>query len=246
MINYNYLGKYIVDVTLRREGSSRFAPGHRYGTFWAVGAAWNISQEEFMSQVKFINLLKLRASYGLSGNANVLNSDGTADYYPYQPLLGFGLDYADQGGSYPAQYPNPNLTWEKNKTLDLGIDFVVWDNRINGTIAYYNKNTYDLLQAVPLSRTTGHSDIKQNVGAVVNKGIEAMINVDVVRAAKMHWSVNFNIATVKNEVTKLAQNAAGTDINIQNSFKKVEVGHPIYAWYMRKYAGVDTGLCQFR
>ena len=239
MINYNYLGKYIVDVTLRREGSSRFAPGHRYGTFWAVGAAWNISQEEFMSQVKFVNLLKLRASYGLSGNANIL-SGGSPDYYPYQPLLGFGLDYADQGGSYPAQYPNPALTWEKNKTLDLGIDFVVWDNRINGTLAYYNKNTYDLLQNVPMSRTTGHSFLNQNVGAVTNKGIEAMINVDIVRAAKMHWSVNFNFATVKNNVTKLAKNAEGTDINIQTSTRKVEVGHPIYAWYMRKYAGVDV------
>ncbi len=232
MVNYNYLGKYIADFTFRREGSSLFAPGHRYGNFWAVGAAWNISQEDFMQNIEFVNLLKLRGSYGLSGNSGIgLNQ--------YQALLSYNANYADQGAIYPSTYGNNNLTWEKNKNYDLGIDYVIWDNRINGTFAYFHKETYDLLQNVPLSRTTGFSSQTQNVGTVVNSGVEALVNVDIIRKNFMHWSVSFNIATVNNKVTKLAKDGLGNTINIETGTRIVEIGQPIYAWNMRKYAGVD-------
>ncbi len=240
MINYNYLGKYIADFTFRREGSSRFAPDNRFGNFWAVGAAWNINRESFLSDIAFINILKLRTSYGLSGNSAIgINA--------YQALLSYDADYADQGAIYPSQFGNSNLTWEKNKNLDLGLDFVVWSNRVNGSLAYYHKETYDLLQNVPLSMTTGHSSQAQNVGSVVNKGIEALLSVDVIRSSKLNWTLSVNYATVNNEVTKLAKDANGEDINIETGTRKVEVGHPIYAWNMRKYAGVDpqTGQPQW-
>jgi TonB-linked SusC/RagA family outer membrane protein len=232
MINYNYLGKYILDLTYRYEGSSRFAAARRFGNFYAVGAAWNISQESFLKNIKFINMLKLRGSYGLSGNSAInLNQ--------YQDIFSYDAAYAGNGAIYPSQFGNSNLTWEKNKTLDVGFDFTVWNNRINGTFAYYHKKTFDLLQNVPLSMTTGFTSQNENSGAVVNKGIEATLSVDLIRSKNLNWSVTANFATVNNEVTALAKDASGKDIDIETGSRKVQVGHPIYAWYMQKYAGVD-------
>ncbi len=232
MLNYSYLGKYIADFTFRREGSSRFAPDHRYGNFWAVGAAWNINKEAFLSDINFINQLKLRASYGLSGNSSIgINA--------YQALLSYDGDYANEGGIYPSQFGNTDLTWEKNKNLDIGLDFTIWKNRVSGSFTYYHKETYDLLQNVPLSMTTGHTSQTQNVGSVVNKGIETMLSVDIFHTKNLQWTVAANFATVNNEVIKLAQDAEGKNITIETGTRRVDVGHPIYAWYMRKYAGVD-------
>jgi TonB-linked SusC/RagA family outer membrane protein len=240
MANYNYLGKYIADFTFRREGSSRFAPDLRFGTFWSAGAAWNISQENFLAGVSFISNLRLRASYGLSGSSAIgINQ--------YQALLSYDADYADQGAVYPSSYGNTNLTWEKNKNYDVGMDFAVLDNRISGSFAYFSKETYDLLQDVPLTRTSGHSDITQNVGTVVNKGLEFLLDFNIVRSRDLNFNLSVNLATVNNEVTELAKDGNGDDINIQTGTKKVEVGYPIYAWFMRKWAGVDpdNGLPQW-
>jgi TonB-linked SusC/RagA family outer membrane protein len=240
MANYNYLGRYIADFTFRREGSSRFAPDLRFGTFWSAGAAWNISQENFLAGVSFISNLRLRASYGLSGSSAIgINQ--------YQALLSYDADYADQGAVYPSSYGNTNLTWEKNKNYDVGMDFAVLDNRISGSFAYFSKETYDLLQDVPLTRTSGHSDITQNVGTVVNKGLEFLLDFNIVRSRDLNFNLSVNLATVNNEVTELAKDANGDDINIQTGTKKVEVGYPIYAWFMRKWAGVDpdNGLPQW-
>ena len=232
MLNYNYMGKYVADFTYRREGSSKFAEGLRFGSFWSVGAAWNITEEAFMSELNALNNLKLRASYGLSGNSNIgINK--------YQALLQYDANYNDAGAVYPAQFGNTYLTWEKNKTLDIGIDFGFFNDRINGSFGYYNKETYDLLQDVPLSRTSGHDLITQNVGTMVNKGIEALLGFDIVRSQAFNLSVSANIATVNNEVTELAQTATGEDITITSGSRKVEVGKPVYAWYMRKWAGVN-------
>ncbi|MBE0650820.1 MAG: SusC/RagA family TonB-linked outer membrane protein [Bacteroidales bacterium] len=239
MINYNYRGKYIADFTIRREGSSKFATDKRFGNFWAIGAAWNMSQESFLSNVKFINSLRIRGSYGLSGNSDILDVNGNPALHSWQNLLSYSATYAGSGGSLPSQFGNNNLTWEKNNTLDLGVDFTLWNNKINGTVAYYNKKTFDLLQNVPLSMTTGFTTQDQNVGTVINKGIEATLSVDIIRSEHLNWTISGNFATVNNEVTKLAKNADGTDINIETGSRKVAVGHPIYAWYMQKYAGVD-------
>jgi len=232
MINYNFVGKYIADVTFRREGSSKFAPDLRYGNFWAFGAAWNISQEAFLSGIDFIDNLRLRATYGLSGNSDV-------GINVYQSLLAYDADYAEQGAVYPSGYGNNALTWEKNKNYDVGFDFAIMNGRIDGAFSYFNKETYDLLQAVPLTRTSGHASITQNVGVVVNKGIEVLLNFDIVRRSDFNINISTNFATLNNEVIELAKDGLGEDINIQTGTRKVEVGHPIYEWYMRKWAGVD-------
>ncbi len=240
MINYNYSGKYIADLTYRYEGSSLFAPGKRFGNFWSVGAAWNVSEEDFMKNIQFIDYLRIRSSYGLSGNSAIgLNQ--------YQALLGYDKSYDSQGAVYPRQFGNSNLTWEKNKNLDIGIDYAIFDGRIKGSFAWYNKKTYDLLQQVPLSLTSGHASILMNVGSMVNKGLEAFIQGDVIRTTDFNINVSFNIATVNNEVTQLAHDVSGNDISIEDQLRKVAEGQPVYAWYMRKWAGVnpDNGNAQW-
>ena len=232
MVNYNFLGKYIADLTFRREGSSKFAPDYRYGNFWAVGAAWNMSQEAFLSGIDFIDNLRLRATYGLSGNSDV-------GINVYQSLLAYNADYAGQGAVYPSGYGNSVLTWENNKNYDIGFDFAIMNSRIDGSFSYFNKETFDLLQNVPLSRTSGFTSITQNIGAVVNKGVEVLLNFDIVRRSDFNINISTNFASLDNEVIELAKDGLGEDINIQTGTRKVEVGHPIYEWYMRKWAGVD-------
>jgi len=240
MVNYNYKEKYVADFTYRREGSSLFSPDLRFGNFWSAGVAWNIIEESFIKGQEFISNLRLRASYGLSGSNGVgLNS--------FQALLSYDADYANQGAVYPSQYGNNNLTWEKNHTLDAGTDFGFFNEMITGSFAYFYKKTYDLLQSVPITRTSGHSSIVQNIGTVVNKGIELELSVDVIRKANLKWSVSANFASINNEVITLAKDGAGKDIDITTGQRKVAVGQPIYAWYTRKYAGAntDTGLPQW-
>ncbi|MGB8489433.1 MAG: TonB-dependent receptor [Bacteroidales bacterium] len=232
MVNYNYKAKYIADFTIRREGSSLFAPALRFGNFWSAGVAWNMSEESFIKQFEFISNLRLRGSYGLIGSTGVGAN-------AYQALLAYDADYANMGAVYPAQYGNGNLTWEKNHTIDIGTDFGFLRDRITGSIAYFNKKTFDLLQSVPITRTSGHSTIVQNVGTVVNSGIEALLDVAVIRKAGLHWNISVNIATVKNEVLALAEDATGKEIDITSGQRKVAVGKSIYSWYTRKYAGVD-------
>lgn len=234
MANYNYMGKYIADFTFRREGSSRFPADRRFGNFWALGAAWNIAQENFMSGVSFVDNLRFRASYGVSGNSGVsLNS--------YQALLSFSGDYAGMGASSPSGYGNPALTWEKNRNYDIGIDFTLFNQRIDGSIAYFNKETFDLLQGVPLTLTSGHSSVTSNVGTMVNQGVEAIMDIDIIRTSKFNFGLNFNVATLKNEVTELAKDGEGNYINATtSSTRTIEVGHTYMEWYVQEWAGVDT------
>jgi TonB-linked SusC/RagA family outer membrane protein len=233
MVNYIFSRKYIADFTYRYEGSSLFAPDNRFGNFWSAGVAWNISEESFLQEINFIDNLRLRASYGLSGSSAIgINQ--------YQALLGYDKSYASEGAVYPRQIGNPDLTWEKNKNMDIGVDYAFFEGRLKGSFDWYNKKTYDLLQLVPVSRTIGHESMMMNVGSMLNKGFEAVVQGDIVRSGDFNISIGLNIATVNNEVAALAKDAAGNDINIEDRLRKVAVGHPVYGWYMRKWAGVNS------
>ncbi|MCF8715897.1 TonB-dependent receptor [Joostella atrarenae] len=234
LLSYNYDGRYVVDATYRREGSSRFAEGERYGDFGSVGAAWNIHREAFMSGSLF-NELKVRGSYGITGNNSI-------DENQYQALLAYSADYAGSGAGFPSQFGNPALTWEKGATYDVGLDFGIANNRVSGSFAYYNRRTYDLLQDVPLSFTTGFASQQQNVGEMVNKGFEVQLSADIIRTDNFRWNISGNVGTVDNEVTELAQDANGVDINPSagSSYTTTEVGLPLRSWYMRTWAGVNT------
>ena len=232
LLNYNYNGKYVLDFTYRKEGSSRFAPGKRFGDFWSVGTAWNINKEEFMADGIFSEL-KLRGSVGSSGNNAI-------DLNQYQTLLAYNTNYAGDPTIYPSTYGNLDLQWEKNRTIDLGVDFAILNNRISGSLGVYNKKTSDLLQDVPLSRTSGFTTVSSNVGEIVNKGIEADLTFNVIQSNNFNWNVSTNYAFNDNEVTKLAKDPAGNDINIATGTKITKVGEAVGTWNMRKWAGVDS------
>ena len=234
LFNYNYDGKYIVDGTIRREGSSFFPAGKRFGTFGSVGLAWNVYKEDFMRGSIF-NELRLRGSYGVTGNNGVGSNT-------YQALLSYGADYSNNGGATPSQFGNADLSWENGNVFDAGVVFGVFDNRLSGSFTYFNRETTDLLQQVPLSLTTGFGAQNRNIGAMTNKGIEAMLSVDIIRNQDFNWSVSGNIATVRNEVTELAVGADGNDLDplAGSVYKSTVVGEPVASWYMRTWAGVDT------
>ncbi|MGO4912656.1 SusC/RagA family TonB-linked outer membrane protein [Leeuwenhoekiella sp. W20_SRS_FM14] len=234
LLNYNYDGRYVVDATIRREGSSFFPSEKRFGTFGSVGVAWNIYKEDFM-QGSIFNELRLRGSYGVTGNNQVGANT-------YQALLGYGADYSNNGGATPTQFGNGDLSWESGNVLDAGVVFGILDSRISGSFAYFSRETTDLLQGVPLSRTTGFSNQNRNVGSMTNKGIEATLAIDVIRNQNFTWSVNANYATVENEVTKLAVGADGNDLdpNAGSVYTSTEVGRTVSSWFMRTWAGVDT------
>ena len=233
LLNYNYAGKYVLDGTIRREGSSRFAPENRFGNFGSVGAAWNIHRENFMSGSVF-NTLRLRTSYGITGNNAVgLNA--------YQALLSYGADYSNNGGATPSQFGNPDLTWEKAENFDVGVSFGLFDSRLSGSFTYFDRRTYDLLQAVPLSPTTGFLNQDRNLGEMTNKGIELELSYDVIRTEDFTWNLGGNYATVANEVIELAIGADGAPIDplAGSGYKSTVVGLPANAWHMRTWAGVD-------
>lgn len=234
--SYTYANRYVINGTYRKEGNSRFSPANRWGDFYSVGAAWNLHREGFFADSDAINMLKFRASYGVTGNANI-------ELNQYQTLFGYSSNYAGTAASFPSSYGNQDLTWETNHTVDLGIDFAFFQNRLDGSLAYYARESRDLLLDVPLSRTTGFPDQTRNIGRMSNKGFEAELQFQAVRSDDFNFSIGGNVATNENEVLELAKDANGDDINISTTTQRVEVGHPAYGWHMPTWAGVnpDTG-----
>jgi len=233
LLNYSFQDKYIADFSFRRDGSSRFAPGYRMGNFWSGAVAWNITNESFLADNPIINTLRLRASIGETGSNSVgINA--------YQSLFGYGGSYNDNGAVSPSSYGNGILTWEKQSQMDVGLEYSILGDRVSGTIGYFNRKTSDLLQSVPLSRTTGHSSQTKNVGEVENKGLELELSADVISTDNLTWTIYSNYATLDNKVTKLAKDASGNDINLDGAYNRIRVGEELNGWYLRMWAGVNS------
>lgn len=229
-LDYDYDSKYIASASVRRDGSSRFGPDNKYGYFYSGSAAWNIAKESFM-EGSFINDLKLRASYGTSGNQNIGD-------FNYLNLLEF-TTYNGNTAAVPIGVGNPNIKWESQAILDIGVEFAIFNNRINGVVDYYKKNSKDLLLDQPLSQTIGDEDnsIVANIGEIENSGIEVSLNTDVVRAENFIWRVGGNVAFIDNKVVSLVN---GDDI-ISGDFgyNILREGEEINSYYTVKYAGVN-------
>ena len=221
LANYSYKDKYVVDLSFRNDGSSRFASGYRFGNFFSVGLAWNISNENFLADNDIVNNLKLRASYGETGNNGIGNNQ-------YQSLFGYGNSYNNQGAVYPSTFGNLIISWETAGLLDVGVDFSLLDNRLSGSFTYYEKETDDLLQSVPLSRTTGHTSQTMNVGAIMNKGIEIELDAQVLRTEDFSFEIYGNFSENRDEVTRLAKTADGEDINLDSFYYTTRVGSRNY------------------
>lgn len=199
-INYGFDSRYLLTLTARRDGSSRFGPNNKYGFFPSGAIAWRISNEKFMQSLKFLSDLKLRASYGVAGNQEI------GDYRYYSTIQ--NASYAFGGltnsiGGVPSGIGNEDLQWEKNQQIDLGIDASFFDNRIQLTADYYIKTTTDLLFSVNVPQTTGYSNALRNIGKVENRGWEFSLNTDNIQEKNFTWSSAFNIAFNRNKVLTL-------------------------------------------
>ncbi|MEK6450164.1 MULTISPECIES: SusC/RagA family TonB-linked outer membrane protein [Myroides] len=229
MLNYDYQNRYLLDVTFRREGSSRFSEDDRWGNFYAVGGAWNISSETFMQNAFAVSLLRLRASYGTTGNSSI-----SPNLFMQQIAAG---TYNNESALLASRYGGP-LGWEKQEKFDAGVEFGFFNNRLSGSLTYYKSKSKDLLYAVPLSLTSGYDSQWTNIGDLSNSGFEAELNVDIFRGDDFNWSVGANVGTVKNKVTRMPI-VKGERLEVLSSFTGTVEGKPYGTWYLPEYAGVD-------
>jgi len=222
---FSILDKYLIKGSLRYDGSSRFGASNRYGIFPAASVGWIISEEDFIKDSETISLLKLRGSYGVTGNAGIGN-------FASLGLFG-GTAYNQKSGLSPVQLGNPDLKWEKTNQIDIGLDFGIKNNRISGEIDYYSKKTNDLLLNEPIPGTSGYTSITRNVGSLINKGFEFVLNTNNVMSKNLTWKTSLNLSTLENEVTDLPSGDIVAGRNI------VREGETISSFYLVEYAGVD-------
>ncbi|MDD7066516.1 MAG: TonB-dependent receptor [Sodaliphilus pleomorphus] len=228
-LNYNYDNRYYISASLRQDASSRFYKDNHTGTFWSVGANWRVSSESFLKDVRWINNLSVKASYGMQGNDNV----GT--YYAWQSL--YDLEFANAGnkGAIIASLENKDLTWEKNGNLNLGVEGMFLDRRVRLNADWYYKKTTHMLLQFPMALSTGFSGYYANVGNMRNQGIEIQLGLTPVRTQDLEWNVTLMGNTVSNKVLKLTTQSP----ELISGVYSTKVGNPINTFYMAKTAGVD-------
>lgn len=255
-VNYTYLDKYLLSGSFRRDGTSRFYPGrngngsNQWGNFYSVGAGWRISQEDFLKDVSWINELKLRASYGEQGNEGVVQTRSSNEtdqenptntnidnFYGWQSLYGYGWNNVNMPGAIVSSLPNEGLSWEKNKAVNVGLDFTLFNRRIDGTIEWYNRESTNLLFQVPLPMSTGITSIWRNVGAMYNRGFDLQIGYNAIRRTDFDWRIDLNLSHYKNRITKLPEESRAD--GIISGTKKLMEGEDLYQFWLRDYAGVD-------
>lgn len=225
-LDYDLDGKYFVTASYRHDGSSKFATDVRWGDFWSLGGAWRMDQEDFIKQIDFIDMLKLRGSYGQVGN------DAGIDYYAYQALYGLGWNNQAESGFLQSKLAADQLVWESNNSFDIGLEFGAF-NKLFGTLEFYRRISDNLLFAVPLPLSSGLESADENIGTMYNQGIELTLSYDVIKTQNFNWNVNANFSTLKNEFTYLPQD------EIINGSKKLMVGHSIYDYWLTEWYGVD-------
>ncbi|MEO5998649.1 MAG: TonB-dependent receptor [Chitinophagaceae bacterium] len=228
-INYNYDNRYYLTTSIRSDGSSRFGSENKYAFFPSVALAWRVKEEKFFKNVNFLSELKIRASFGESGNNNIGNyeSYATINYEKY--VLGNGAI----GGFAQGKLENPILTWEKQKQINVGIDAAVFNNRIRLTVDHFKSNNTNLLLSVNIPSTTGFSNALQNIGEVSNNGWEFVLST-VNLNSKFQWSTDFNLSTYRNKVIKLGP--SGDPIYTANNITMI--GQPIGMFYGLKLDGI--------
>ncbi len=229
--SYNYKEKYFADASYRADGSSIFAPGHRWGHFWSVGAMWDMKKESWLEKVKWLDILKIRASYGLTGNSSGPGS------YDYIGTIDKGSLYNTQASLGIAKPSNNTLTWEKVGALNVGFTLGIFDRAILN-VDIYKKKTTDMLMAIPYSYTTGFDSGMGNIGAMTNTGIDVDLNVKIIQTKDWSWTFKGNFNYNKNEITELF--AGRDEYVIANTGIKMQVGKPYGEFYSVRYAGVDS------
>ncbi|WP_303207655.1 SusC/RagA family TonB-linked outer membrane protein [Bacteroides oleiciplenus] len=227
---YNYDNRYYADFSLRTDGSSRFGVEGRWATFWSVGLMWNLLGEKFMRNNKWLTNAQIAFSMGTSGNSEIPNYDHLA-------LVAGGGDYMDNAGIAPVSKGNEKLKWEKLWTTNIALHLGFFD-RINMDVEFYNKKTTNMLMAVPVSYAdAGYGSRWDNVGGMINRGVELNIGVDVVKTNNFIWNVNANASYNKNEITELYNGVQ--EYIMSTTGMKLAVGHSYGEFYLNRYAGVN-------
>ncbi len=228
-VGYNYDQRYFVEGTLRRDGSSRFGPDNRFGTFYAFAASWNFTEESFMQDVDWLSFGKLRASYGKTGN------DRIGDFTFLGTWTG-GANYLDAPASAPTRIANNELKWEETTTLDIGLALGFFGDRLNINAGYFDATTQDLLYANPIPESTGFSTVQANIGEVHNWGWEFDVNAVVVNTTGgFRWAINGNISFLQNEVVSLLD----PEPILQGFGSAIVEGEPLNTFYLYEFLGVD-------
>ena len=234
-LKYNYAEKYYLGFTARRDGSSRFGEGNRYGFFPSVSAGYRISEEAFMKDITFVTDLKIRASWGKTGN------DRFNDFEFLGTWQAAAFSYAGSPAVLPLNIANPFLKWEESTEFNVGFDVSVWNGRVSLAADFYSNKTNDLLLSERLPRTTGFNDLTNNVGSLSNKGFEfGLTTVNIDKALK--WTTNFNISQNRNKVETLSTDEpqlAGYQTNVVGATHIITVGQPLGSFYGLNYLGVD-------
>lgn len=226
-LNYDYDGRYFFSGSVRRDGTSRFYKDYRWGTFYSLGVGWRIDKERFMENVSFINLLKLRASYGVVGN------DDIGTYYAWQASYEPATNGLEPGYIRERILNSRSLQWEVSHSSDLAIDFSMFRNRLNGSIEYFNRQSSNLLFRVPQAPDAGLTYAYMNAGSMYNRGVEVNISGQPIVIKDFVWTVGFNTTYLKNKITSLPIDPYTESVN------RIEQGHSRYEFYLRQWAGVD-------
>lgn len=233
---FGYKGRYLLNLAMRRDGCSRFGKNHKWGNFPSVSAAWRISQEPWMKDVDWVSNLKLRVSYGLVGNMNGIGNYetlGTVSGYEYE----FGSTYYP--GYLPGtSLPNVNLKWESTASANFAIDFGLFNNRINGTVEYYNTNTNNLLFKRQINSVLGYLDMRDNVASTNTNGIDLNINGDIIRQKNIGWNVGLTYSLFKNKITSLSGELDENGKPIDDLTNLWFIGQPINILYQYKTDGI--------
>ncbi len=240
-INYNYAERYLLTLTARADGSSKFGKNNKWGFFPSIAGAWRISEESFMQKQKTLSNLKLRASYGLTGNQDISSYSSIASLNTYNYTIGD----AKSIGFAPSKIPNYDLKWETTSTIDVGADFGFLKNRLNLTIDYYYKRTWNMLMDATIPSTSGFGSILSNVGKMQNKGLEVSLSYDLISSSKkdgFNWNTSLMYASNRNKVLDLAGTTPGYTATL-SSHQKIsgswlEEGYPVGIWYDYAYDGV--------
>ena len=226
---YDYGKRYFINATFRAEASSIFAPKNRVGYFPSVAASWLISNEAFMKEQKVVSFLKLRASYGITGNNNI-------PPYSYLATYSLGASYNNVTSAVPTRMSNPQLHWETANMAAVGVDLTFID-RIDMSLDLYNTDNTGLLLNVPVEPSSGFQYVTKNAGTVRNQGIEYRLDAQVLKMKDLRWDIGFNIGFNKNRVVNIPDHIPFTQ-GI-NSSQQVKEGQDVYTWYLREWAGVD-------
>lgn len=233
---YNYDNKYYLSASFRRDGSSKLGINTRWGNFWSVAGSWRISQERWMENAKAISNLRLRASFGVNGTLPPSN-------YGWRSLASYGSKYMEMPGGGIGTIADANLSWETNYTTNVALEFGFFDQRLYGTVEFFNRDSKNLLQSVPISEITGFSSTLKNVGEMNNKGVEVELGGEIIRTKDVKWNLGITASWVESKITKLYgqhdiiwYDPTGGDARAKYIYRE---GENTLSFYGREWAGTE-------